>query len=175
MSGQPIKITGMYDKIRGHVEWPKDTKAMDSKSIERGFFRKLRYNMAKDPFTFTNHDLFLSLSYTIRDRVIERWIATQQQYYDNDVKRVYYLSLEFLLGRLLDNNVINLGIKDTVVEAINDLGFNYEDLEDEEVDAGLGNGGLGRLAACFRIQWQPWSCLLRAMVFDTILAYLPRR
>jgi starch phosphorylase len=136
-------------KIKKIIEWPRDTKEMDSKAIQRGFFRKLRYNIAKDRYTFTDYDLFLSLSYTIRDRIIERWIATQQQYHDNDVKRSYYLSLEFLLGRLLDNNIINLGIKNIITEAMKEMGICFEDLEDQEVDAGLGNGGLGRLAACF--------------------------
>ena len=85
----------------------------------------------------------------VRDLLVDRWIDTQRLYYDEKAKRVYYLSLEFLLGRLIGNAVINLGLEDAVKEAMTRLGHDLEDLREEEVDAGLGNGGLGRLAACF--------------------------
>jgi starch phosphorylase len=85
----------------------------------------------------------------MRDRLVERWIETQKKYTMENVKRVYYLSLEFLMGRLLGNNVSNLGITDSTQKALNNLELNFEEIEDQEIDAGLGNGGLGRLAACF--------------------------
>src|SRR5207302_9264260 len=91
----------------------------------------------------------MSLALTVRDRLIERWIATQQRYYKRDAKRVYYLSAEFLMGRALANNLLNLGLHDTALEAMRMMGLEIADLLEQEVDAGLGNGGLGRLAACF--------------------------
>ncbi len=89
------------------------------------------------------------MSYTVRERLIERWIASRQQYHDNNVKRVYYLSMEFLLGRLLADNMMNLKLTDECNEASRELGLNFEEMLDQEHDAGLGNGGLGRLAACY--------------------------
>ncbi|WP_211436154.1 glycogen/starch/alpha-glucan phosphorylase [Candidatus Kuenenia stuttgartensis] len=80
---------------------------------------------------------------------MERWIATQRSYFDNDVKRVYYLSLEFLMGRALGNNLINLDFLDECHKALHELGYELEEICEKEWDAGLGNGGLGRLAACF--------------------------
>ena len=81
--------------------------------------------------------------------MIKNWINTQQQYYRADAKRVYYLSLEFLLGRLLNSYLINLGLSDQYREAVDVLDISFEDVLEHEWDAALGNGGLGRLAACF--------------------------
>lgn len=80
---------------------------------------------------------------------MERWIETQQAYYDRDVKRVYYVSLEFLLGRTLSNSLLNLEMEEPARQALEEYGFSLEELQEVEFDAGLGNGGLGRLAACF--------------------------
>src|SRR5256714_5415522 len=91
----------------------------------------------------------MSLALTVRDRLIERWISTQQRYYKKDAKRVYYLSAEFLMGRALANNLINLGLYDTARDAMKMLNLDLGDVLEQEVDAGLGNGGLGRLAACY--------------------------
>ena len=90
-----------------------------------------------------------ALSLAIRDRLMERWKATHQTYKNSDCKRAYYLSMEFLLGRTLSNAMLNLGVTDTVTQAMYDLGIDIEELITSEQDAGLGNGGLGRLAACF--------------------------
>jgi len=90
-----------------------------------------------------------ALSQTIRDRLMERWKATHQTYKCNDCRRGYYLSMEFLMGRMLSNAMLNLGVTDTVTQAMYDLGIEIEELITSEQDAGLGNGGLGRLAACF--------------------------
>jgi starch phosphorylase len=109
----------------------------------------LLYSQAKDQYSATLHDRYSALAYTVRDRLIERWIATQQRYYKQDCKRVYYLSAEFLMGRALYNNLNNLGLVESSREALKMAGFNLEDLVEQEPDAGLGNGGLGRLAACF--------------------------
>ena len=109
----------------------------------------LLYSQAKDQYSATLHDRYTALAMTVRDRMIERWISTQQRYYTQDCKRVYYLSAEFLMGRALYNNLNNLGLVEGAREALKMAGFNLEDLVDQEPDAGLGNGGLGRLAACF--------------------------
>ncbi len=129
--------------------WQLPPKGIDSPAIKHDFVSNLVYNIAKDQYTYTQYDIFLSLSYTVRERIIERWIATQQKYHTDNVKRVYYLSLEFLMGRLLGNNIFNMGIDRSCDEAMEELGLSIEDIEDQEFDAGLGNGGLGRLAACF--------------------------
>ncbi|MGR8978891.1 MAG: glycogen/starch/alpha-glucan phosphorylase [Gammaproteobacteria bacterium] len=90
-----------------------------------------------------------ALSLTIRDRLMERWNATHQTYQTSGCRRAYYLSMEYLLGRALSNAMLNLGVNDIVSEAMYDLGIEIEELISAEMDAGLGNGGLGRLAACF--------------------------
>ena len=133
----------------GASKWAIHFKGMNAEHIRLGFLNNLEYNLAKDKFSITAYDKFLSLSYTVRDRLIERWITTRQQYHKQNVKRVYYLSMEFLMGRLLSNNILNLGLDDACKMAMKDLGMDFEDIIDQECDAGLGNGGLGRLAACF--------------------------
>ncbi len=121
----------------------------DAESIEWGIAEHLKYTLGQDKYTASNHDRFRALSYAIRDRLINQWIKTQQTHHQENVKRVYYLSLEFLMGRSLGNNAYNMGLARAIEEALLDLGYSLEDLREEEVDAGLGNGGLGRLAACF--------------------------
>jgi glycogen phosphorylase len=130
-------------------KWLLKFKGNDVEDIQRSFLSNLEYNIAKDRYSLTRYDEFLSLSYTVRERLIERWIASRQQYHTGNVKRVYYLSMEFLLGRLLSDNIINLKISKACKEAIGNLELDFEDIIDQEHDAGLGNGGLGRLAACF--------------------------
>jgi starch phosphorylase len=121
----------------------------DVDSIMRAFVNHLEYSLAKDEYSATSLDFYKSLALTLRDFLFERWIDTMQTYYDRPSKRVYYLSMEFLIGRTMDNTLINLGIRDQVKQAMTDWGLNLSDLEELEYDAGLGNGGLGRLAACF--------------------------
>jgi starch phosphorylase len=123
--------------------------ALDAAAIRESFAFRMMYSVAKDGFTASPYDLYHGLAYAVRDRVVERWFRTQNAYYRADVKRVYYLSLEFLMGRALLNNVINLGALPAYREAISGLGYDLDRLQEEEPDAGLGNGGLGRLAACF--------------------------
>jgi starch phosphorylase len=130
-------------------KWHVLYKGMSAEDIRRGFLNNLEYNLAKDKFSLTHYDQFLSMSYTIRERLIERWIASRQQYHKNNVKRIYYLSMEFLLGRLLADNTMNLKLTEECNEATRELGLNFEEMLDQEHDAGLGNGGLGRLAACY--------------------------
>ncbi|OGW72161.1 MAG: glycogen phosphorylase [Omnitrophica bacterium GWA2_52_12] len=122
---------------------------MSRHGILESVLSKLHFELAKDKHTMTLHDDFMALAYAVRDRIVERWIETQQGYHHNNAKRVYYLSLEFLIGRLLSNNMLNLGVKDAALQALADCGLDLDKIESEECDAGLGNGGLGRLAACF--------------------------
>jgi starch phosphorylase len=131
---------------------PQDNRARvgpDVESIKMGFASHLKYGLARDRFSATFHDRYLALAQAIRDRLIERWIETQQLHHLRRAKRVYYLSLEFLLGRALSNNLYNLGLMDEVRQAMEDFRLDWRGLEEEEADPGLGNGGLGRLAACF--------------------------
>ncbi|HUU31701.1 MAG TPA: glycogen/starch/alpha-glucan phosphorylase [Phycisphaerae bacterium] len=118
-------------------------------AIRRSFEHHLKYTLAKDEFSATDRDRYYALAMTIRDRLVERWIQTSQTYYQWDVKRIYYLSVEYLIGRAMGNNVINLGLDETVIGATRQLGLDWNYLCDLERDAALGNGGLGRLAACF--------------------------
>ncbi|MFZ5802640.1 MAG: glycogen/starch/alpha-glucan phosphorylase [Candidatus Omnitrophota bacterium] len=129
--------------------WETLYKDMTKEGIKRSFVSSLYHDLAKDRYTTTYYDAYLALASAVRDRIVERWITTQQRYHKQNLKRVYYLSLEFLIGRLLGNNIINLGLWKESKEALEELGFHLEDLRNQEVDAGLGNGGLGRLAACF--------------------------
>jgi len=118
-------------------------------NIKKSFSRHVHYTLVKDRNVATTRDYYLSLAHTIRDHLVGRWIRTQQYYYEKDPKRIYYLSLEFYMGRTLTNTMVNLGLQNAVDEALYQLGLDIEELEDIEEDAGLGNGGLGRLAACF--------------------------
>ena len=142
----------MADKIikeNPDFNWLSVCKDMTKEGIIKSFLASREYLLAKDHYTATLHDDFMALALVIRDRIIERWITTQQQYHSNNVKRVYYLSMEFLLGRMLESNTLNLGLQEQVKLSMEELGFNLEELFSCEADAGLGNGGLGRLAACF--------------------------
>jgi glycogen phosphorylase len=122
---------------------------MSAETLRQDFERHLRRTLAKDRYTATDRDRYFALALTVRDQLIERWIATQQTHHKQNVKRIYYLSLEFLIGRLLGNNIINLKLEDRCRDTMAELGLDWETLRSREVDAGLGNGGLGRLAACF--------------------------
>lgn len=117
--------------------------------LEQGFIDHLEFSLAKDRYSATTRDYFKAVSLMTRDHLVERWIHTQQAYYRHDAKRVYYLSMEFLMGRTLGNSLLNLGLYRTAYRAMDELGFDLEELREIESDAALGNGGLGRLAACF--------------------------
>ena len=97
----------------------------------------------------TQEQVFQAVSLAVKDVIIDNWLLTQKQYEKDDPKIVYYLSMEFLMGRALGNNLINLCAYDEVKEALDELGFDLNVIEDQEPDPALGNGGLGRLAACF--------------------------
>jgi starch phosphorylase len=122
---------------------------LDADSIIDAFAHRMMYSVARDEFNATDENAYHALAYAVRDRLMDRWFKTQDGYYRDDVKRVYYLSLEFLLGRLLTGSILNLGAEPAYAAAVKRIGFDLDDLVERESDAGLGNGGLGRLAACF--------------------------
>ncbi len=136
-------------KAEARELWHPDLTSMTKEGIKRSFSSNLQYALAKDQYTATERDNFMALGIALRDRLVERWILTQQSYHKKNLKRVYYLSLEFLIGRLLGNYILNLGLWEATRKALEEFGLNLEEVREEEVDAGLGNGGLGRLAACF--------------------------
>ena len=110
---------------------------------------RLRRQYGKDISQANEHDLFDAVSASVQELILPSWMATRREYEKKPVKQLYYLSAEFLMGRALSNNLINLGIKDEVKKVLDEMNINFNVIEDEEPDAGLGNGGLGRLAACF--------------------------
>ena len=122
--------------------------ASDRDTLRQNIRDRLIHIVGKDPLHATTRDWLHAVSFAVRDRLIERRMFTKRYYNEEGVKRIYYLSMEFLLGRMLMNSMLNLGIYDACVGALSDLGVELEDIETLESDAALGNGGLGRLAAC---------------------------
>ncbi|MCE5181555.1 MAG: glycogen/starch/alpha-glucan phosphorylase [Betaproteobacteria bacterium] len=122
---------------------------MDADSIVQDFRRYFSHTLGQDKMCLAAYHVYTSLSMSLRDRLVERWKNTQYAYEEQDCKRTYYLSLEFLMGRALGNAMLNLEVDKSTEEALRNLGLVLEEIADQEHDAGLGNGGLGRLAACF--------------------------
>ena len=130
-----------------HIE--DDRTGMSVETLKRAFDDNLFYVQGKDKSNATLHDYYQALAYTVRDRLLHRFIKTGRTYYEGDVKVVSYLSAEFLMGRHLENNLISLGIYEKMRQVVSESGLEIETLIEQEPDPGLGNGGLGRLAACF--------------------------
>ncbi|KAL7243701.1 hypothetical protein ACSBR1_016007 [Camellia fascicularis] len=120
----------------------------DPISLQKDILDHVEYTVARSRFSFDDFEAYQALSHSVRDRLIERWHDTQQYFKKKDPKRLYFLSLEFLMGRSLSNSVINLGVRDQYAAALSQLGFEFEVLAEQEGDAALGNGGLARLSAC---------------------------
>ena len=123
--------------------------ALDKEALKRSFLSNLFYVQGKFPALASETDYYMALAYTVRDRTLQRWISTAAAYTAQGSRTVAYLSAEFLMGPHLGNNLINLGIDETVRVAVSELGLDLDALLECEVEPGLGNGGLGRLAACF--------------------------
>jgi len=144
-SDQPIQSNVCLPEIK--VE--DDRTGMTVETLKRAFADNLYYIQGKNEFLATPYDYYMALAYTVRDRLLHRWINTATTYLQKEVKTVYYLSAEFLMGRQLSNNLLNLNMYDRVCQALEESGLKLDDLMALEPEPGLGNGGLGRLAACF--------------------------
>jgi len=123
-------------------------KGMDVAALAQSISNHLKYTLAKHPEGATLHDQYWSAACAIRDRLVDRWISTQKTYHAQGSKRAYYLSMEYLPGRTLRNSIINLDLAESFTAAMKQLGYSAAELFEVEPDAGLGNGGLGRLASC---------------------------
>jgi starch phosphorylase len=126
-----------------------DSQHPETYSLANQFAENMEFRLAKDRTNYRLADAYTALALSIRDRMIRKWLRTQRTYLEQDVKKVYYLSLEFLMGRLLTNTLINLQYEDECRAIMEEIGFDLNQLREVEKDMGLGNGGLGRLAACF--------------------------
>jgi len=122
---------------------------LEKKDFIADFKRYYSHRLGRDEHCRSPHYAYEALSLAISDRLVERWKNTYNTYRESDCKKAYYLSMEFLMGRTLSNAMLNLGVTGEVTDAMYDLGLEIEELIESEPDAGLGNGGLGRLAACF--------------------------
>ncbi|MFM2119747.1 MAG: hypothetical protein RL722_1215 [Pseudomonadota bacterium] len=126
-----------------------DHLARDVAAFKRAISTRLMYQVGKDPVSARPEDWLQAVSYAVRDHLVERWMRTTRAQYQQDVKRVYYLSMEFLIGRTFSNALLALELMPTIRQALTELDVSLDGLFDLEPDAALGNGGLGRLAACF--------------------------
>lgn len=123
--------------------------SLDASGLIEDYRRYFTYTLGQSKYCHSVKYFYKALALTVRDRLVERWKRTRYTYIESGCKQGYYLSLEFLMGRTLGNAMLNIGIADAATQAMHELGLNLEELAEAEVDAGLGNGGLGRLAACF--------------------------
>ncbi|EIN05688.1 glycosyltransferase family 35 protein [Punctularia strigosozonata HHB-11173 SS5] len=168
--GQPVKkprrhqrsatgYLGDIDDKTGKEKWPRGEEEVwkaglrgidaDVPSISKSIVNHVQTSLARQAYNLDDFGAYQAAAYSVRDNLIINWNETQMNYTRKSPKRAYYLSLEFLMGRALDNAMLNLGLKDQYTASVDKLGFNLEDLIHQERDAGLGNGGLGRLAACY--------------------------
>ncbi|HZO13280.1 MAG TPA: glycogen/starch/alpha-glucan phosphorylase, partial [Polyangiaceae bacterium] len=131
------------------VQVEDDRTSMSPVALKRAVLDHLQFTRSKDLRSATLLDVCFALAHTMRDRLVQRWMKTQRTYEERDPKRVYYLSAEFLLGRFLANNLINLGLYELAERGLREYGIELGDVLEQEPDPGLGNGGLGRLAACY--------------------------
>lgn len=138
----------MEEKM-GSVIQTQEDRSFDKETFKKEILSNLKVLFRKTLETATKQEIFQAVALAAKDFIVDRWIATQKSYKEQDPKYVYYLSMEFLMGRALGNNLINLCCYKEVAEVLEELGLDLNVIEDEEPDAALGNGGLGRLAACF--------------------------
>ena len=131
------------------AEFPFDAPGRDLESLKHAIANKLMFTVGKDPKTARPEDWMHAAAYAVRDQLVERWMKTTRAQYAQDAKRVYYMSMEFLIGRTFGNAMLALGLRERVRQALADFGVDLDAITELEPDAALGNGGLGRLAACF--------------------------
>ena len=122
---------------------------LSANSLRADVLRHLTSTIGKDVPNASTFDWRMALSFAIRERIVAPWFASTRRTWAEDRKRVYYLSMEFLIGRLLEDACVNLGLRDMAIEVMDGFGQDFRALVEDEPDAALGNGGLGRLAACF--------------------------
>ncbi len=139
---------------------------VDKHAFKEAILENIKTQFRKTIDQVTEQQVFQAVSYAVRDIIVDQWIETHKTYEEKDAKTVYYLSMEFLMGRAMGNNMINLGVNKIVQEVLSELGLDLNAIEDQEPDAGLGNGGLGRLAACFldslaTLQYPAYGCGIR--------------
>ncbi|HEY9908866.1 MAG TPA: glycogen/starch/alpha-glucan phosphorylase [Thermosynechococcaceae cyanobacterium] len=143
------QITDDLPLCAPNIQVEDDRTGLSVETLRRAMADNLRYIQGRFPSVASKNDFYMALAYTVRDRLLQRWLATQQTYLKQDVRIVGYLSAEFLVGPHLGNNLINLDIYDRVAQAVEESGLNLKELMEQEEEPGLGNGGLGRLAACY--------------------------
>ena len=122
---------------------------LTKKELKQRIANNMRMLFRKDVEEASKQQLFQAVAYALKEDIIDMWMDTHKTYEKEDVKTVYYLSMEFLMGRALGNNIINMKAQPVIKEVLEELGVDLDIIEDQEPDAALGNGGLGRLAACF--------------------------
>ncbi len=140
---------GKQTKQGNQIQVEDDRTGLDIETLRRAMADNLYYVQGKFPEIATSHDYYMALAYTVRDRLLQHWLNSTRTYLQSKVKKVCYLSAEFLVGPHLGNNLINLDIYDKVKQAVEESGLTFQELIDIEEEPGLGNGGLGRLAACY--------------------------
>ena len=121
----------------------------DAQEFKENLIGRLKRQYGKKICQANKHELFDAVSASALEVIMDKWMETRRQYEEKPTRQVYYLSAEFLMGRALSNNLINAQLRTGIVDVLKELNIDYNAIEDEEPDAGLGNGGLGRLAACF--------------------------
>lgn len=135
--------------VANHVSRERTRTGLSTGHLKRAIVDNLMYEQGKYPAVATDLDFYLAVASAVRDRLLQRWVNTARTYRQNDVRVVCYMSAEYLLGPHLANNLLNLGIETQARQAMQELGLNVQNILDEEAEPGLGNGGLGRLAACY--------------------------
>lgn len=139
---------------------------VSKEKLKEAVFENIKTQFRKTIDQVSDDQVFHAVAYAVRDIIVDQWIETHKTYEERDSKTVYYLSMEFLMGRALGNNMINLQVNQVIREVLEELGFDLNVIEDQEPDAGLGNGGLGRLAACFldslaTLEYPAYGCGIR--------------
>src|SRR4030095_7496205 len=141
--------SGVAVSAQPELQLQAERTSLSKEALKRSFLDNLFYIQGKFPALATKIDYYMALAYTVRDRMLQRWISTAAAYTTKGSRTVAYFSAEFLMGPHLGNNVLCLGIHDEVRQALGELGLNFDELLAQEDEPGLGNGGLGRLAACY--------------------------
>lgn len=141
--------TNIFGSKRSPVQIEDDRTGISIETLKRAIYDNLYYIQGKNKLLATSHDYYMALAYTVRDRLIHRWLKTIETYLKQDAKVVFYLSAEFLMGRQLGHNLVNVGLWKQADKALKESGLDLYELIEQEAEPGLGNGGLGRLAACF--------------------------